>query len=405
MINMSLDDIIKSMPQKNTDIKNRRKVNNLNARGGVQKHQSERLSSRQRSEPMVIDGNLQIQSPGQRALGQLNNRPQNNRRNFDGSKNAQNQGQIFRSNQQDKRSNINRYNNENANNSNNRNSNNNVARLTHAKPFIDDQGNVVVRLKQTDIISVNPAGEVTLNSGGWFTPMTLETMNAALNPAGVQIISLTDNPADGKWQVTHICGTQNFRDGMKLFARGQMTAGRAATVLYALGHGRLIRDLESRNALPNVMPIGDHRPIFFPVGSKNNNPIVMQKNAGNVANNTNTNANHFTARPGGIASRLGNNGSNNGVMAFSNSNSNFNSPPFSSNNGNSKFQQDQLSLAVRAAAASSAAAPQWQNLSNMQSALRMAANFASQMGNMNPMTLAAAAAACKNNNYNNPNDI
>lgn len=53
---------------------------------------------------------------------------------------------------------------------------------------------VVLRLHQTDIVKIKPNGDVILNSGGWKTVKTQESMNDALEPLGMKV---TGHPYDG----------------------------------------------------------------------------------------------------------------------------------------------------------------------------------------------------------------
>jgi len=43
--------------------------------------------------------------------------------------------------------------------------------------YVREDGTVVIRLHQTDILEISPAGEIVFNSGGWKTSTTKSRMN------------------------------------------------------------------------------------------------------------------------------------------------------------------------------------------------------------------------------------
>ena len=46
--------------------------------------------------------------------------------------------------------------------------------MSHVQTYLDDAtGNVVVKLKDTEIVTVAPGGEIVLSTDGWFTQTTL----------------------------------------------------------------------------------------------------------------------------------------------------------------------------------------------------------------------------------------
>merc|ERR1712166_704984 len=79
----------------------------------------------------------------------------------------------------------------------------------------NENGDVVIKLYETEIVTVDPAGNFTLNAGGFRTSMTLEAMNSALAPFRLKVTA--PNGFDEDWNVSD--GKrfmQRVQDGVKL---------------------------------------------------------------------------------------------------------------------------------------------------------------------------------------------
>lgn len=100
----------------------------------------------------------------------------------------------------------------------------------------DDAGTLNVRLVKTDIVSVAPNGQVTLTSGGWRTPTTLNCINRVLNLIGASL-GCQGAPQDSNWQVSVGTVLTRFEDGMKIPSKGRATADRAQLIYEGLQHG------------------------------------------------------------------------------------------------------------------------------------------------------------------------
>ncbi|MEW5297189.1 MAG: hypothetical protein WDW36_000413 [Sanguina aurantia] len=122
----------------------------------------------------------------------------------------------------------------------------------------DDAGALNIRLKDTNIVSVAPNGTITLTSGGWKTPTTLNCINRVLNLIGASIGS-QGSANDGNWQVSAGTVLTRFEDGMKLPSKGHITANRAQLIYDGLQPGA---------APPQGRP--QHAPAF-PNGAGNRN--------------------------------------------------------------------------------------------------------------------------------------
>lgn len=75
------------------------------------------------------------------------------------------------------------------------------------KVFVDRAtGDVILRLHQTDIVRVTPAGDVTLSTGGWPTHKTINSMNDALELFEMAVAAVGNIP-NGRWTVMDSDGT------------------------------------------------------------------------------------------------------------------------------------------------------------------------------------------------------
>ncbi|GLI62443.1 hypothetical protein VaNZ11_005064, partial [Volvox africanus] len=103
--------------------------------------------------------------------------------------------------------------------------------------YLDDNtGNVVVKLKDTEVVAISPSGEITLTTGGWFTQTTFDVMNKAL---GVLQIHVTANGdvRDGAWQVAYGPHLLRFYDGIILHPKNPATAAQRAPMVLAAMSG------------------------------------------------------------------------------------------------------------------------------------------------------------------------
>ncbi|GAB4823212.1 hypothetical protein N2152v2_010258 [Parachlorella kessleri] len=95
--------------------------------------------------------------------------------------------------------------------------------------FIEEpSGDVVFRLKETDIVRVSPSGDITLTTGGWYTPTTLASLNDALNVVGIRITAPGGAVEGGDWSITDGRALMRYFDGVVIASKGpqHMTRGR-----------------------------------------------------------------------------------------------------------------------------------------------------------------------------------
>jgi len=87
-----------------------------------------------------------------------------------------------------------------------------------------DDGSIAMRLHQTDVVTVDKTGKLTLNSGGWRTPTTKGRINDATrelmrdNAPGIHQV-------DGIWLISPRCSwdeTMTFADGMWVLPDGSL---------------------------------------------------------------------------------------------------------------------------------------------------------------------------------------
>ncbi|PNH00420.1 hypothetical protein TSOC_013760 [Tetrabaena socialis] len=100
----------------------------------------------------------------------------------------------------------------------------------------DDTGNVVVKLKATEVVCVSPAGEILLSTGGWFTQTTLDTMNRALNVLQIRVTA-TGDVREGAWQVAYGPLFLRYYDGIVLHPKNPATAAQRAPMVLAAMSG------------------------------------------------------------------------------------------------------------------------------------------------------------------------
>ena len=66
------------------------------------------------------------------------------------------------------------------------------------------EGDTLIRLHQTNIVSIKANGDLTLSSGGWRTHQTLKGMNMTLKTFAPGLSVVTDgHVAEGAWRVTN----------------------------------------------------------------------------------------------------------------------------------------------------------------------------------------------------------
>jgi len=77
-----------------------------------------------------------------------------------------------------------------------------------------EEGTLILRLRDTDVVKVWPSGELQLSSGGYATALTARCLEAALGVLGLKL--LTD-AATGEWRVSDGRALlRRFEDGMRV---------------------------------------------------------------------------------------------------------------------------------------------------------------------------------------------
>ncbi|GIL69943.1 hypothetical protein Vretimale_10054 [Volvox reticuliferus] len=103
--------------------------------------------------------------------------------------------------------------------------------------YLDDNtGNVVVKLKDTEVVTVSPSGEIALTTGGWFTQTTFDVMNKALGVLQIHVTA-TGDVRDGAWQVAYGPHLLRFYDGIILHPKNPATAAQRAPMVLAAMSG------------------------------------------------------------------------------------------------------------------------------------------------------------------------
>ncbi|KAL3911276.1 MAG: hypothetical protein SGPRY_008753 [Prymnesium sp.] len=98
-----------------------------------------------------------------------------------------------------------------------------ASRGQNTQVFVVD-GDSIIRLHQTNIVTIHASGDVTLSSGGWRTHQTLKGINMSLKNfvPGLQVVA-DGHVAEGAWRVT------NGRDWAVPFFDGVVVAGAGPT--------------------------------------------------------------------------------------------------------------------------------------------------------------------------------
>ncbi|EFJ40339.1 microtubule-associated protein Asp [Volvox carteri f. nagariensis] len=103
--------------------------------------------------------------------------------------------------------------------------------------YLDDNtGNVVVKLKDTEVVTISPSGVIILTTGGWFTQTTLDVMNKALGVLQIRVTA-TGDVRDGTWQVAYGPHLLRFYDGIILHPKNPATAAQRAPMVLAAMNG------------------------------------------------------------------------------------------------------------------------------------------------------------------------
>jgi hypothetical protein len=106
-------------------------------------------------------------------------------------------------------------------------------RRTFQKVFVENNTNtVVLRLHETDIVRVKPNGDVMLNTGGWKTWKTMQSMNDVLELFDMAVSSSNGPVVAGNWIVEDGHGRRyRYADNMLVPAGAEEDRHRARILL------------------------------------------------------------------------------------------------------------------------------------------------------------------------------
>jgi hypothetical protein len=94
-----------------------------------------------------------------------------------------------------------------------------------------DTGDIIVKFKNTDVVRVNAAGDITLQTDGFFNIFTLATMNEALKTVGIKVTVPNDDIKSGEWSITEGKSLTRYHDGVVLAAKGPQMASRGQQLI------------------------------------------------------------------------------------------------------------------------------------------------------------------------------
>ncbi|PRW59806.1 microtubule-associated Asp [Chlorella sorokiniana] len=100
----------------------------------------------------------------------------------------------------------------------------------------EDDGSVIFRFRQTKLVTIDPAGNITLDAGGHYNGVTLASLNDALNLIGIRVTCPGGDVRNDDWSVSDGRTLTRFEDGVVLPAKGPMAAGRGRQLLQAFNN-------------------------------------------------------------------------------------------------------------------------------------------------------------------------
>ncbi|DBA70889.1 TPA: hypothetical protein ACH3X2_011337 [Trebouxia sp. C0005] len=119
--------------------------------------------------------------------------------------------------------------------------------LQYQDCYRDEYGNVIFSYKNSELVKVSRAGDVTLNTRGengreFRGATTLRSLNDALNCLDISVRASNPKfPSDpqGYWNVVDGRALLRYRDGLTLPAKGPQHAGRGQALMAAIKHPEL----------------------------------------------------------------------------------------------------------------------------------------------------------------------
>ena len=139
----------------------------------------------------------------------------------------------------------------------------------HPRPqhsYKDDQhcfihnisGNVIFKYRGKPIITVNPAGDITLNTSRFRNKGNFNSLNDALNPLGIRVTAANDDVEHGQWQITVGKSLVRFEDGVVLPGKGEEHRGQALYSAFKggakVGPGGMPHQQQQLQQHPFMMP-------------------------------------------------------------------------------------------------------------------------------------------------------
>lgn len=106
----------------------------------------------------------------------------------------------------------------------------------HQSCWQEDDGSVIFRFRQTNLVTIDPAGNITLNAHGYYNGVTLASLNDALNLIGIRVTCPGGDVRNDDWSVSDGRTLTRFEDGVVLPAKGPAAAGRGRQLLQAFNN-------------------------------------------------------------------------------------------------------------------------------------------------------------------------
>ncbi|KAL4859335.1 hypothetical protein ACK3TF_001072 [Chlorella vulgaris] len=100
----------------------------------------------------------------------------------------------------------------------------------------EGDGDYVFRYRSTDVVRIDAAGNITLQSGGHYNAGTLASLNDALNLIGIRVTCPSGDVRAGEWSISDGRSLTRFHDGVVLPAKGPQQAGRGRQLLVAFNN-------------------------------------------------------------------------------------------------------------------------------------------------------------------------
>jgi hypothetical protein len=129
--------------------------------------------------------------------------------------------------------------------------------------FMNESGATVFKYHASELVTINSAGDITINTDGHHGATTLASLNDALNPIGISVKTAVKGELGGDWTLSDGKSLVRLTDGVVLPAKGPMHAGRGPLMLQAFQSQRWQRRSKGYGGGKSDRSDKDHSRPFF----------------------------------------------------------------------------------------------------------------------------------------------